>query len=766
MPTTSSPTWAGPHSGVLGDASAVAGSAEVNQLLGTHAAGLVFQGNVIAAPSNYRCGLGSPYKAPLLTLDFDQPFTMSGTSVGRVQVPVLPVGAGADLLVSLCQDSSGHPGSVVAQTRIPAAWIAQLAPVAGAATGTTTAPTVALTGNPLAVAQFSMIEQANFQQVTYPTPASTGVAAASSATWYYPYIVQIGGVNSGTALSTVFTIPYGTNGALGKSIPQPAFPVANDGSSASCVALDAQSNTPVVVNTGGGTSYLGAAVNTAYTSNLNTSTGALSAWSSQAALPVAVQSHVMCANGSWVYSIGGKNSTGTLANVYYAQVQNGQISAWNTATPLPVPTELALVCVTNGFLFVIGGTTSTLTPVFTSVWFAPINSDGSLGAWRAGPALPNADDNFNDNAYANEYGIVAGDTYASCLPVGPNGPGTQWFQGHGGTGFYPGFVDSGTGIVSVGSQFNGLQWTYDTYLFPYISVPLPSTGLTNGATYHVLLQQQGGNLNDYLLLPVTENVGISAQTSAPGAYSWTPWPSDPGGHLVGSALSVFDQTIPYQNALPWHSWEDNGARVTTVVCATTPDQRLLGLCEATRIQAARNANQGFETGIAPWTVTGGTVAQSTAHVAEGQYAAQITPNGTSATVTLTSEQTLPCQPGQQVTVNGQFWFTNAVTGANFSLSIAWFTQAGTPVSTTNVFTTMAAGAYTPVTNTLTAPAGAYQYAIQPTLQGTPSSGQVWYADQVYSTDLVTPQQSSVVEVTYPGAWPGVTWPPTGIVELA
>jgi len=769
VPTTSTPAWNAPQAGLVGDAAAIAGSAQINQMLGTHTSSEIYQGNAVLTPADYGVGAATgPWAAALTSEDVDQPFTMSGTTIGRVQIPIMPVGNGADLLVSLCADSAGTPGTMIAQTRIPANWINQLSPVAGTSTGIANSPTPNLTGNPLAVAQYRLAATSLLKQLPYPVPAVTGIAAASSTAWYDPYVIQVGGVNGGVALTNVFTIPYGPDGTLGKSIPQTLFPEPNDGSSSTIVAVDSQNGNPVVVNCGGGTSFGGAPVANVYTSNLNTATGALSAWSAQTALPYAVQNHTMATYNGYVYVIGGRlNSSTGYTNVTYAQVVNGQITAWTAATPLPQARAETLTAVSNGFLVVSVGEDAGITTTYETTWYAKINPNGSLGPWLAGPSLPFGDVNLNTNAFGNSQGIYAGGANNfSFLGMGPNGPSPQWIFSSGTLGKYPGYHDNGNGAVSVGALYNASNLVFNIYEYCYLSVPLPASGLTSGATYHVLMQQQGGDLNDYLTLMVNFTLPKSGLTSPRNGYTWTAMPNFGSSDLQGIPLSVFDNTVPYQGAMPWHSWEDGGAHVTTVVCATTPDQRLLGLCEATRTLLQRNQNSGFETGIPPWTVQNAAVAQSTAHVKEGVYAAQITPNGASAQCSITSEQTLPCQPGQAITVAGQFWFTAAVTSANFSLSVSWYTQAGAPISTSNVFTTMPTATYTPVVNTFTAPAGAYQYALVPTLQGTPAASQVWYADQVYSTDLVTPQQSTVTEVTYPGTWPGSTWPPLAFVELA
>src|SRR5581483_12012970 len=93
------PPWSAARSGLLGDTGAVDASAQINQFLSTHPMTVLYAGNSILMPNGSG---GTAWQYHLDSYDLDQPFTMSGTSIGRVVVPLLAVGTGADLVVSLC----------------------------------------------------------------------------------------------------------------------------------------------------------------------------------------------------------------------------------------------------------------------------------------------------------------------------------------------------------------------------------------------------------------------------------------------------------------------------------------------------------------------------------------------------------------------------------------------------------------------------------------------------------------------------------------
>jgi hypothetical protein len=137
------------------------------------------------------------------------------------------------------------------------------------------------------------------------------------------------------------------------------------------------------------------------------------------------------------------------------------------------------------------------------------------------------------------------------------------------------------------------------------------------------------------------------------------------------------------------------------------------------------ANPGFENGLTPWVVNGGTLVQSSTTRVTGQWAAQITPNGTSSQGNIASEF-IPVTAGAQVSASAWVWFTSAVT--QYSTSVTWYNASSVFISTTNNFISAPAGQWTQVQNSFTAPAGAAYAVLVPTLAGTPPSSNVWRVD--------------------------------------
>jgi hypothetical protein len=93
-------------------------------------------------------------------------------------------------------------------------------------------------------------------------------------------------------------------------------------------------------------------------------------------------------NGT-LYVLGGLDESGAAtSSVYYTALDgNGAVGTWATTTALPQARYAFGAVIFRGRLYVAGGNDGADTPVAT-VYSAPINADGTLGAWGALPSLP------------------------------------------------------------------------------------------------------------------------------------------------------------------------------------------------------------------------------------------------------------------------------------------------------------------------------------------------------------------------------------------
>lgn len=121
--------------------------------------------------------------------------------------------------------------------------------------------------------------------------------------------------------------------------------------------------------------------------------GGLGAWRQGSDVPENLYGLSAVAYNGYVYAIGGVGK-GDIAssNVYYAKFGNtGTVGAWHATSSLPGARYYQSSVVYNGFVYVMGGLKADGSPT-DSVLAAPINANGTLGAWQQTASLPRAAD--------------------------------------------------------------------------------------------------------------------------------------------------------------------------------------------------------------------------------------------------------------------------------------------------------------------------------------------------------------------------------------
>lgn len=143
-----------------------------------------------------------------------------------------------------------------------------------------------------------------------------------------------------------------------------------------------------------------ATISTVYTARIN-APGVVGTWStSTVALPsiwTRAESQAMTivmGSSTFVYVVGGYNGSATQSTVYYDTVDaSGNLGAWSTTTALPTAFEWGVALpyrnASGTYIAAIGGETSYGNPPLSTTYYAPVNSNGTLGTWTTGPALPN-----------------------------------------------------------------------------------------------------------------------------------------------------------------------------------------------------------------------------------------------------------------------------------------------------------------------------------------------------------------------------------------
>jgi hypothetical protein len=114
--------------------------------------------------------------------------------------------------------------------------------------------------------------------------------------------------------------------------------------------------------------------------------GTVGSWTDTTALPLADVNHSAVAYNGNMYVLGGD----TTSTVYYAQINaDGSIGSWQSTTVLSGSALRQLSAIVfGGYLYAIAG--GSVSGVSTTVSYAPINADGSVGSWADTTALPSA----------------------------------------------------------------------------------------------------------------------------------------------------------------------------------------------------------------------------------------------------------------------------------------------------------------------------------------------------------------------------------------
>lgn len=115
--------------------------------------------------------------------------------------------------------------------------------------------------------------------------------------------------------------------------------------------------------------------------------GTIGAWTTVTSLPGALSNSQAVITKNRVYLLGGQNASGYTATVYTAPIDSeGIIGAWTTGTSLPDTNVSSHAILTKNRAYLLGRYTGS--SVLSTVYTAPVNSDGIIGTWTTGTSLP------------------------------------------------------------------------------------------------------------------------------------------------------------------------------------------------------------------------------------------------------------------------------------------------------------------------------------------------------------------------------------------
>ncbi|HSX29098.1 MAG TPA: hypothetical protein VLE73_00900, partial [Candidatus Saccharimonadales bacterium] len=212
------------------------------------------------------------------------------------------------------------------------------------------------------------------------------------------------------------TIPSGGWTTNGNALPAPRY-----GNSATTA------NGYVYVT--GGADASDVPTNTVYYAKLNAS-GSIGSWSTTTVLPAVRNLHSTIAANGYLYTIGGNTTIGGSfqSTVYYAKInQDGTVGTWNTTSTISGGIGQTGVVTANGYLYIIGGRDGAGAGS-AAVYYAKLNADGTIGSWTSTNGL-GTDRLGHTSVVANGYiyaigGEVSGVAAASVQYAKLNADGT------------------------------------------------------------------------------------------------------------------------------------------------------------------------------------------------------------------------------------------------------------------------------------------------------------------------------------------------------
>ncbi len=236
-------------------------------------------------------------------------------------------------------------------------------------------------------------------------------------------IYSVGGENgAGTSMNNVQYACPAANGTISAWYAAPNLTVAT-------TDLGVTSYNGYIYGVGGYTT--GSVATTQYAFVNNGNSGNLGTWSSTTSLATARQAPASVAYNGYLYVLGGVSSSSYLNDVQYAPLNaNGTIGAWASTTSFTTGRDLFGAVAWKGYLYVFGGTDGT--NYYNDVQYAPINSNGTVGTWSSTTSFTTSRDAFGFAAYNGYLYVMGGYSNSGSLndvqyaPINSNGTVGTW----------------------------------------------------------------------------------------------------------------------------------------------------------------------------------------------------------------------------------------------------------------------------------------------------------------------------------------------------
>jgi hypothetical protein len=254
------------------------------------------------------------------------------------------------------------------------------------------------------VALFGFASTASAQQWTSTTPLPIGYQEhiLVSANGFLYNIGGVSAINSEADGTNVYYSQVYTNGTIGAwknttPLPEAVFDSAGVADNGFVYVIAGNHYNATVGD------FL---TNIVYYTKIN-SDGSLGAWQTASPFPQAVSFLGAALWNHIIYAVGGQNNIRAFNNIYSARIQaDGSLTAWASQTALPIALD-STATAANGMLYVVGGGNNS-GQVQMQTYYSKINSDGTLAGWNRTTDYPQFISNFAGAAAAGRVFCFAG----------------------------------------------------------------------------------------------------------------------------------------------------------------------------------------------------------------------------------------------------------------------------------------------------------------------------------------------------------------------
>lgn len=309
---------------------------------------------------------------------------------------------------------------------------------------------------------FALIDNSGFGSWSATASYPLSVVHSRCSTWN-GYIYCVGGYVKDTGLTdAVYFATVGGSG-VGAWISTSAYPTQVDFGSCPIYA-------GYIYCVGGSIGLVGnAPTNAVYFGKVDSS--GISAWTQTTSYPVAITKLYCSIFNSFIYCVGGIDSSGPTNAVYFAKVGSSGVDAWGSTKAYPVQVNRHSCVTSGGFIYCVAGYISANPS--TSVYFATVGSSG-VGTWSQTTSYPIAV--YSQDCVANNGYIYCVGGHSSRDPSTGYTDATYYAQ----SGGVSSTTSSSTVSVSTSSTTTFSSSSTTTSTVPKLSVALNSPA--NGAS--------------------------------------------------------------------------------------------------------------------------------------------------------------------------------------------------------------------------------------------------------------------------------------------